>query len=535
MAAVARDICTLLNGETQASMLARDSLRTALVVDPLAIEGRGGMVLQAMRFLATYGIYLTVSTDRFVSRMLDAKQAQDGLQPQAMVGSYDTSRAEAGRSLCRVGALANTLRLAVRQMREAGIQQHVWGTDPSVWAQSLPNMAFITPNECSGLAAAALRHSGRDWHMERAMFGVLSAPSNLDEDWPEEAWENPLQRSPDPRSRALIAPSALALSQDDELAFFSDGGLDRRHGATFGAVARRFVPGDQYWESSQPASVAVSRRLPSRFGHEAATVHTAELAGLVAALRWRRAGAWNLVVADRSALFSVMAKLREGLPSAILRHTCAPLESLLRSILADFKHNWAPPRVTPSWRQNQILQPERWHVTRQSEEGAGKVLTLSKVPYTHDGLVGVDVKSHQSAWPRQPYPIIADGNDMADAACETARQLPLPQDVLLPTGGFLAFLTLDGRMVTGSVAKTIRGRLRSQAETAWRQRAVQGKVATLATHLFTRVLDLRMYSACSWHARWRTLALKSDKHNCVDSSKVLYRCIRAIILHRPLV
>ena len=72
VAAVASDLLCLLNGSSQTSLLARDALRQALECDPSELDSHSGLVTDALRFLAGYGLYLSLSTDRFVSRVLDA-------------------------------------------------------------------------------------------------------------------------------------------------------------------------------------------------------------------------------------------------------------------------------------------------------------------------------------------------------------------------------------------------------------------------------------------------------------------------------
>jgi hypothetical protein len=71
VAQVARTLQALLLGGTDASTLARDQLQQAQEMHPKEVGGRTGIVCNAMRYLAGYGIYLTVATDRHVGRMVD--------------------------------------------------------------------------------------------------------------------------------------------------------------------------------------------------------------------------------------------------------------------------------------------------------------------------------------------------------------------------------------------------------------------------------------------------------------------------------
>ena len=100
VAAVASDLLCLLNGSSQTSLLARDALRQALECDPSELDSHRGLVTDALRFLAGYGLYLSLSTDRFVSRVLDAL-APSTHQP--LVGAFQASAYHASSRYARVG------------------------------------------------------------------------------------------------------------------------------------------------------------------------------------------------------------------------------------------------------------------------------------------------------------------------------------------------------------------------------------------------------------------------------------------------
>ena len=68
---VASDVIALLNRDTPAAGLARDSLIEGKRADPPVASSFSGLVPQAMQLLAGYGIYVMASTDRFVGRMLE--------------------------------------------------------------------------------------------------------------------------------------------------------------------------------------------------------------------------------------------------------------------------------------------------------------------------------------------------------------------------------------------------------------------------------------------------------------------------------
>ena len=204
-------------------------------------------------------------------------------------------------------------------------------------------------------------------------------------------------------------------------------------------------------------------------------------------------------MADRSALFSVMTRMRHGPASSILRCTHTPLELCLRRLLLELRASWggAP---DPSCRQNQLHYPSAWDVAHPVPLEPEQQRRICRIAYVQDGLVGVDIKSHQGGTPC-PYPAVVAGNEAVDQACDEARGFPRPQDIMLPTGGLFAHLIIGGRMVTGQPAVAIRELFRDQAEVERRSKPVQGRVAALSRLVYTDGLDIRSYTMCRIEAR----------------------------------
>ena len=144
-----------------------------------------------------------------------------------------------------------------------------------------------------------------------------------------------------------------------------------------------------------------------------------------------------------------------------------------------------------------------------------------------DRVVGVDIKSHQTGTP-VPLEAVVAGNVAQDTACDEVRRDARPQDVLIPSGGFFAFAVFSGRMVTGPISGMVRDSLRRQAEVGWRQRVVQGRIASLGGEVVGAALDVRAYTRCRILQRWRPLLLSTDQSRFVDLAAVLYRAIRAV-------
>ena len=122
---------------------------------------------------------------------------------------------------------------------------------------------------------------------------------------------------------------------------------------------------------------------------------------------------------------------------------------------------WTGESGIPIWRDDQIRNPEKWEVKIPFEPDSSPKW-MSKISFDQFGLIGVDVKSHQTN-SSYPYPVITEGNDAQDTYCNCANVRHLPADILLPSGGPLAYLCKDGRMVTTIPNKFTRGLLRRQS------------------------------------------------------------------------
>ena len=117
VSAVASDLLTTLNGCTQASSLARAELREAMSLPSAQVSQYSGILANSLRFLAGYGFYLTVSTDRLVSRVLDQLRLAAGSPAAQMVGGMDADGHRRGAVYCRVGPLANAVRRVISWLR----------------------------------------------------------------------------------------------------------------------------------------------------------------------------------------------------------------------------------------------------------------------------------------------------------------------------------------------------------------------------------------------------------------------------------
>ena len=511
-AAVAADLLSLLSGDSVASRIAREQLRASMNLEPPEATADMGLLTRALRFLAGYGLYVTVSTDRVVGRILDCLAQQSSSSPQTLLGPCRQARIEDAARFCRVGYVANAVRKSVNSLRLAGQFAEDWGT-ADAWARELHDWD-VDAAACARAAQLARRQSQLDWRTECLLFGLPATPF-IPEDWPDSAWSSP--SSCDPRTKALDEGLAHGLRVD--VALFSDGGQSDQI-CTFSSQPVGFGSLGHYWDSSSASPPPVARRLPIRYGFEAVGIHEAELFGALVALRWVSLVDWNLLVCDRSAIFPVLNRARRGLWKHFRHH---PIESRLARILQSLDTGWRPPALPPSWKLNLDSFPERWNVPCPSARPGAY---LSRVALQVPGLVAVDIKSHQTGT-SAPFPFLVAGNEAQDNACAAARAQPLPPDVHLPTGGVFAFICLEGRMVTAPAREAIRRLLRTQALQKWQTCAVQGKLARVHLGVYTPCLRLAFYTRVAPDAAWSSLLLPRDGDR-VDISGFVHRCIRGI-------
>ena len=246
----------------------------------------------------------------------------------------------------------------------------------------------------------------------------------------------------DARGAWLDAEVAVG-GEHGRLGLYGDGGYNSSDGATFSGQAVLFGSGERYWEESVSACRPVANKLPQRYGYECSSVHNAELAAMVSALRWRRRDRWNVFVGDRSALFAALAGLSGRDVAWAAKGACKPLGSRLKRILLQLADSWRGNAAKPSWRLSQEENPGLWNVGRRLGED-GRLVCMCRVAYCRSGMVGLGVKSHQGG-ANVPFRAIVQGNEMQDEHCAQARRLPRPGDVKIPTGAHLRIFALEGK------------------------------------------------------------------------------------------
>lgn len=163
-----------------ASLLARDALRQALHDAPENAEERSGLVANAARFLAGYGVYLNVGTDRTVGRVLDALSASS--VGHLLVGAYDEHVHRKARMYCRVGRVANQIRQTLHKWGAEGVPTSEWALEAR-WAAELPLVFPHTPRQCKEAVEQALRESSSDWSTESRVFRPGGGVARIGENW----------------------------------------------------------------------------------------------------------------------------------------------------------------------------------------------------------------------------------------------------------------------------------------------------------------------------------------------------------------
>ena len=151
MGAVSGELIFCLNGRTLASDIARDSLQDAMFSDPVSTDFMYGLLTKAMAFLAGYGIYVSVATDKLVGRMLDNFASRHSVRGHPLLGPFNSHAFSRAQKYCRVGVLANTIRLVIKELRTRDIRPVQWNF-ARTWKRALPeNKVRLTLLVCVAL------------------------------------------------------------------------------------------------------------------------------------------------------------------------------------------------------------------------------------------------------------------------------------------------------------------------------------------------------------------------------------------------
>ena len=95
-------------------------------------DNNSGLVREAMAFLAGYGVYICVCTDRLVGRMLDNHARQHRVSGRPLIGLFNANLDKKNQGNYRVGYYANTIRIVIGELinkkvnRQASNSTKVW-------------------------------------------------------------------------------------------------------------------------------------------------------------------------------------------------------------------------------------------------------------------------------------------------------------------------------------------------------------------------------------------------------------------------
>ena len=170
VASVASEVLYLLNGSTIASQLARDSLRFSMMEDPATPSSSSGLMYGAFSFLAGYGIYVTVATDKLVGRMLDSMASKYKDIGHPLIGRFRAQPFALAQKFCRIGRIANTIRRAIDTITSRGVPTLRWKR-VCTWTSVLPGKGFVDGRQCRDAYLAALLQSSIDRTSECFIFG----------------------------------------------------------------------------------------------------------------------------------------------------------------------------------------------------------------------------------------------------------------------------------------------------------------------------------------------------------------------------
>ena len=125
------------------------------------------------------------------------------------------------------------------------------------------------------------------------------------------------------------------------------------------------------------------------------------------------------------------------------------------TIFTEFEKAWQGAPTRPKLRIDEEETAETWNVEIKYGDD-DKLKWMSKIAFAKFGLVGIDVKSHQTI-STLPYPYITIGNDKQDRNCEDAKRFPKIDVIKVSSGGSFAYLCKEGNMVIGPINKFLRG------------------------------------------------------------------------------
>ena len=452
-----------------------------------------------------------------MGRILDCIAGENALSQPFTVAFQPATHARA-LVYCRVGLAANSIRRAWHRTRTVAPVQEWFSV--ACWTEHLDLACPFSPSTCANAARRASEQAESDWRTECAIFRAGDASPPISEDWPDEAWER-ANSVPDARTAYLMAQASCLQLEGWDYAIFGDGGRVCQNCPTYSYQARSFGPVGDYWGTSSVVSDRHVGCLPLRVGWEHTGVHEAELAAMLGSLRYRRHGEWMLLVADRSALFHILNKASVGDEAVLLKQHCQPWVTRLWHILRERAASWKPGVPIPSWRLQQIELPSAWNIQLPGDADS-RSKWYSRIAFSRFGLVGVDIKSHQTHT-ALPHPVLAQGNQQQDEGCAVARTLPRPSDIRKPAGG----LVCQSHSVTSPVRDFLRKAMRKEALTKWASKPVQGLIAHVGQELFKPCLNPELYRHCHIPAPWKRWALaQDDKH--VDLAPMFFRCTRSI-------
>ena len=109
-------------------------------------------------------------------------------------------------------------------------------------------------------------------------------------------------------------------------------------------------------------------------------------------LRSQRLDSRQQVLLDRASLFPLLRPDARS-QARILSSPCHHLVSRVRRVTGELSAAWQDDAQAPLWRVHQLTAPETWHVQGSVR---GRSASLCSIAFLDFGLVGVDVRSHQT-------------------------------------------------------------------------------------------------------------------------------------------
>eukprot|EP00854_Cymbomonas_tetramitiformis_P003842 gene3842-4798_t len=464
--------------------------------------------------LAGYGFMVRDNCERFLSRVLDVIQVNNGHQGACASAAFSKRAFENAARYSILGEDAANVRKGL-----LGIEHAVWHL-PSKWKPFLPHVkGTFSPSAVARATVVARQQAALDWEVEgRAVgltVGASSGPSLRSWSLPMEDWRDgevgdPLLEELDccaHRSRRDEVTAALHRRPGTlgEVCAMGDGSyVADRHLAGAGAVfatpsaSRDGIVGA---DTSRPGVPVLSLRcaLPSFYGTAKVTNHQAEAWAQLLILACAPPGIGGVIASDNVASLRAVGWAREGSARDLARsHDITLRDRIAKRAEAHVRAHAGG--LLPEGFAKGAAGGQQWPSWKALVEGNAELFSCKDAEaFASDvgGLTPLWVRGHQDVNGKKMLPnrFLALLNHHADGLADEGVKLAAaanadePCRVRYPRGGPRFFMAHFGNMVTSDPSAFVREQGERSALDAWGRCKQQGAAAAAIDDLWISSLD----------------------------------------------